>query len=89
MTEHPEHIVRLISTPTEMEAGIMMAALEAAGIKATMTGAATAGFRAEAPGEVQILVAEADVARARRVLDESDDVEVDWSQVDIGEPEEE
>jgi hypothetical protein len=67
----------------------MLAALEEAGIKATMSGAATADFRVAVPGEVQILVAQEDLARAQEVIQEGQDDEedVDWSQVDVGEPE--
>ncbi len=91
MDTHDEHVALLTSTPTEMEAGIIVGALEARGIKATMTGTYTAGFRAEAPGWVQVLVAEDDLPAAHEVLAEvkrGDDT-IDWSQVDVGEPEDE
>jgi hypothetical protein len=73
-----------------MDAGIIVAALEENGIQATPSGASTAGFRAEAPGSVQVLVAEEDLPRARRVLEEvrrDQGDEVDWSRVDVGQPE--
>jgi hypothetical protein len=73
-----------------MEAGIIVAALEQEGIKATTAGEATAGFRAEAPGWVQVLVAEADLRRAQAILEDvrhNHSDEVDWSTVDVGEPE--
>jgi Putative prokaryotic signal transducing protein len=90
MTHQPEHIKRLTSTLLEMEAGVIVSALEENGIKATLTGVATAGFRAEAPGWVHVLVAEEDLPRAQSVLDEvrkNQSDEVDWSSVDVGEPE--
>jgi hypothetical protein len=89
MSQHPEHIALLTATPTEMHAGIIVAALEENGIKATMSGETTSGMRAEAPGWVQILVAEEDLARARTVLNEvrRASEHIDWSQVDVGEPE--
>ncbi|MEX2092677.1 MAG: DUF2007 domain-containing protein [Pirellulales bacterium] len=88
--EHPEHVVPVYSTPNELEAGVIVAALEEAGIKSTMSGVYTAGFRAEAPGQVQILVAQEDLARAQEVirLGEENKEDVDWSQVDVGQPEE-
>jgi hypothetical protein len=91
MAQHSERLALLDSAPTEMEAGVIVAALEQAGIPATMTGTHTAGFRAEAPGWVKILVAEEDLRRAQRVLREValENMDVDWSQVDVGEPEEE
>jgi hypothetical protein len=89
--EHPEHVVAVTSLPNELEAGVVVAALEEAGIKATMSGTFTAGFRAEAPGQVQILVAAEDEAKAREVirLGEENKEDIDWSQVDVGEPEDE
>jgi hypothetical protein len=73
-----------------MDAGFIVAALDEHGIKATMTGEATAGFRAEAPGWVQVLVAERDLPHAQSVLDalQHEVDEIDWSQVDVGEAEE-
>ena len=72
-----------------MYAGIIVAALEENGIKATMSGEATAGMRAEAPGWVQILVAEDDLASAQDVFEQvrHQGDEIDWSQVDVGQPE--
>ena len=75
MAEHPEHIAVLTTAPNEMEAGIIVAALEREGIKATMSGAETAGFRVGVPGEVQILVAEADLAAARQVVDDAEEAD--------------
>ncbi len=89
MTDRPEHVVPVTSVPLEMEAGVIVAALKEHGIKAVMSGVNTAGFRAEAPGQVQILVAEEDLARARQILEDEQEhpEDVDWSQVDVGEPE--
>ena len=89
MSDHPQHIVRLTSMPTEREAAMIVAALEQNGITSTMSGQFTAGFRAEAPGWVQVLVAEEDLGRAEEVLAEirGEQDDVDWSQVDVGQPE--
>ncbi|MDY7108624.1 MAG: DUF2007 domain-containing protein [Planctomycetota bacterium] len=54
--------------PTEMEATLLVARLEAAGIAARVEGGISAGFRAEAPGGARVLVAARDLARARAVL---------------------
>lgn len=91
MTDHPEHVALLTSAPTEMEAGIIVAALEENGIKSTMAGQTVSGMRAEAPGWVQVLVAEEDLSRAQAVLKEvrHEGDDIDWSQVDVGQPEEE
>jgi hypothetical protein len=84
-----ENVVRLISVPTEMEAGIIVGALEEQEIRAAMAGLTTANFRAEAPGRIDILIAEHDLARATQVLETLDAEQgaVDWSRVDVGEPE--
>jgi hypothetical protein len=83
------NLSRLTSVPTEMEASILVAALDQNGIRAAMSGEATAGFRAEAPGSVQVLVAEEDLQEAQAILDDlrQRSADVDWTQVDVGEPE--
>jgi hypothetical protein len=73
MAEHSKQIVVLTTAENEMEAGIIVAALEREGIKATASGAATADFRVGVPGDVEILVAAADLDRAQRVLDEAEE----------------
>jgi hypothetical protein len=72
-----------------MEAGVIVATLEEHGIRSTFNGQTTSGFRAEAPGWVQVIVAEEDMPRAQALLDEvrDDEAEVNWSAVDVGEPE--
>lgn len=91
MPEHPEPAELLTSAPTEMEASIIVAGLEAEGIQAVMSGEFTAGFRAEAPGWVQILVHDADLPRAKQILEDvkRHNDHIDWSQVDVGQPEDE
>ncbi len=69
MTE-PDDIVSLTSAGNEAEAVAIVARLEAEGIKAQSVGGLTAGFRAEAPGYVQIIVPRADLERARKILAE-------------------
>src|SRR4051812_26195355 len=91
MARDDENLARVTSVRTELEAGVIVSGLEARGIKSTMSGVYTANFRAEAPGWVEILVAEGDLAQAEAVLDEVrlEHDDIDWSQVDVGEPEEE
>lgn len=89
MSQFPDDPVVLTSVPTEAEAAAIVLALQDYEIDAQMAGGFTAGFRAESPGEVQIVVKSADFARAEDALEEiregHDDV--DWSQVDVGQPE--
>jgi pheromone shutdown protein TraB len=82
-------IVLLASAPTEMEAGILAAALAENGITSRLTGQSVSGFRAEAPGWVQVLVAERDLSAAQEILlrVRRESAAIDWSQIDVGEPE--
>lgn len=68
MTEHQFELV--VSVPSEVEAAAIVSVLAEQGIAAKATGGLTAGFRAEAPGEVGILVAVDDLPRATEILDE-------------------
>jgi hypothetical protein len=91
MADLEENLARLTSVRTEMEGGVVVGGLEERGIKATMSGVYTTNFRAEAPGWVEVLVAEHDLERAKEALQEiqEENDHIDWSQVDVGEPEDE
>jgi hypothetical protein len=82
-------VVRLTSLRTELEAAVVVGALEEHGIRATMSGIYTANFRTEAPGWVEVLVDETDLARAQNVLNEvrADQGDIDWEDIDVGQPE--
>lgn len=79
----------LTSVRNDLEAAPLIAALAGLGIEATQTGSFTADFRAEVPGEVRVLVRHEDFARAKAALEKigEDRSAIDWSQVDVGEPE--
>jgi hypothetical protein len=81
----------LLSVATEAEAASIVTALAEYGIEALTTGGVTAGFKAEAPGSVQILVRSADLEQAQQALAEieKEEGDVDWSKVDVGKPEDE
>ena len=90
MSKRPEHTALLTSVPTETEAAIVIAALENNGIRAE-SDEYTSGLRAGPWNWVQILVAEEDLSRAKEVfaqVQEEND-HIDWSQVDVGDPEDE
>jgi len=53
--EHPDPVV-VAKYPTEFEAALTKNMLVEAGIPCEMVGAMTAGFRAETPGMVSVLV---------------------------------
>ncbi len=84
---NPEILVRV---PGDLEAAAIVNALATFGIEASTTGGYTAGFRAEAPGQVNVIVRHKDLQHAKQALAEfkQGETEVDWSQVDVGEPDE-
>ena len=89
MQESDDSVVTLAFFPSEVEATMVADELKREGIQSEPAGLLTAGFRAEAPGRVKVLVHQSDLERARTLLDEyvkSRD-HIDWSQVDLGEPE--
>ena len=89
MTDASDHLEPLTSTPGEAQAAMIVAALKDQGIEAVAEGGLTAGFRAEAVGEVKVMVWHNDLDRARQALADyrvaaSD---IDWDEVDVGEAE--
>ena len=69
MSRPHEKIEVVHRVATEAEGAMIVAALDNAGIDAQMEGALTSALRAEAPGEVGILVRASDASAARRVID--------------------
>lgn len=90
MTIDPERVEKLTTVFTDFEAAAIVAALESEGIRARAVGGYTAGFRAEAPGSVSVLVSETDLERAKAVLEElrKHGAGIDWSKVDVENPDE-
>ena len=88
MTTDPNNPEVLVSVPSDVEAAAIVAALAARGVQASTTGGYTAGFRAEAPGQISVVVRRADLDQAKRSLVEieQNQSEIDWSQEDVGEP---
>jgi len=70
MGQQGDDSTKLIEVRSEAQAALIVAALADAGISANAQGDLTAGFRAEAPGGVGVLVRRADLDRAREVLRE-------------------
>lgn len=68
MGENSNELVVLASVPTEAEAVMIVAALEAEGIEAKTIGALTSGFRALVTGDVEVVVRKCDLDRARKTL---------------------
>jgi len=91
MTTDPESPEVLMRVPSEVEAAAIVTALASRGIEALTTGGFTAGFRAEAPGQVSVMVHQDDLAPARQAITEiqQEAHDIDWSQVDVGKDEDE
>jgi hypothetical protein len=91
MPEDAQEAEVLTVVPTEWEASIIVAALIDAGVQAQASGALTSAFRAEAPGSVRVLVPRDQLAQARATLRELKEArrDIDWSQVDVGQQEDE
>ncbi len=86
--QDPDSPQLLIAVANELEAGTILSALSARGLDARMTGELTSGFRAESPGMVRVMVRHKDLARAQELLQEIslEAEDIDWSQVDVGDP---
>ena len=68
--DDPNRPVVLTKVENETVAALIVAALEERGIEAETAGALTSGFRAEAPGGVQVIVRAADRERAEEALND-------------------
>jgi len=87
MTADPNRPEKLLSVRTEIEATAIVTALAEYDIEAFAAGGYTAGFRAEAPGFVTVLVKHADLDRAKQAVAEirQQQGDFDWSKVDLTE----
>ncbi|WP_432797231.1 putative signal transducing protein [Poriferisphaera sp. WC338] len=84
-TSHPEDPTVVTSVETELEASLLIESLAEQGIEATSAGQITSGFRAEAPGLVNVLVHIKDLDKAKAAVEafNKEHIEVDWSSVDF------
>ncbi len=82
MTDHRAPVV-LARYPTEFEAALVRGILLNAGIPCEIAGIHTAGFRAEAPGMVDVLVPADREAEARSLIEqETETDDTDWTDDD-------
>jgi nitrogen regulatory protein PII-like uncharacterized protein len=66
-----QRTVVVAGAPTEPEGALIVAQLKNAGIRAELVGALASAFRAEAPGEVKVIVLEEDAEKAVDLLRQS------------------
>ena len=64
-----DELVTVATRASEVEAEVLVNVLRDAGIKAVALGGFTAGFRAEAPGWVQVQTFSRDADQAREVIE--------------------
>lgn len=86
VTNESDSVQVVASFRSAVEAAAFVGVLKDAGIRADSVGEHTAAFAAEAPGEVEVLVSEADFDQAKQIHLKicENGVQVDWSQVDVG-----
>ena len=70
MSEDADEYVKLTRVIAETQAALIVAALIDRGIQTRQVGGLISGFRAEAPGGVDIFVRRGDLERARTALGE-------------------
>lgn len=70
MSNDPLRPVELARLRTEVDAALLMAALQEAGIKAMSNGAGTSTGWPEAMGDVGVIVRQCDLERARQIREE-------------------
>ncbi|MFK7959049.1 MAG: DUF2007 domain-containing protein [Phycisphaerales bacterium] len=68
MPTTPDQPVAVFYASSEWQANLVASRLDASGIAAQVAGGITGGYRAEAPGSVQVMVRAEDKARAEEIL---------------------
>lgn len=81
-----DELVELTTARTEFEGEAIVSALAARGIEARSLGGMLAGFRAEAPALVRVMVRAGELDRARGALREvrASSRAIDWSEAELG-----
>lgn len=88
-TTPDDKLVTLAIFAGEIEATLIANEFNNLGIPAQASGILTAGFRAEAPGSVKVLVHEKNLAQAQQILEDytASRQDIDWNQINVGEME--
>jgi hypothetical protein len=90
MTADPEGLVVLTEAKTGFEAETIAHSLEAQGVRATVADAMTTELFSGAIGSAKVMVRRADLETARNALRaiKAESVDIDWSELDVGESDE-
>ncbi len=90
MPQRDDDLVVLTTATSEMQAGLFISVLDSQGIDAVgpSTAATTLRWEVGASDPYRVYVRRADLARAREALsrERADSVDIDWSEVDVGDP---
>ena len=88
--EDREEPAVLAEVPAEIEAQLIVAALETEGIEAFKSGGYASDFRVGVPGHIKILVRPEDLDRAKEAFAHlrDDDGEINWSNIGADDQEE-
>jgi hypothetical protein len=83
------NLVILTSVPNETEAVAIVSLMEQEGLRVFMSGGNDMALFAEDAGDVPLIVHRDDFEKAKTFLDEieAENADFDWSDVDVGEPE--
>jgi hypothetical protein len=89
MSNHVNDLITVATPQSEVEAQVLVDALNDAGIKAVAFASATGGTALPFPGGVAVQVPEADVDRAKAIIADvgTEGAQIDWDNVDVGEAE--
>lgn len=89
MTDQQPELVTLTNVANEAEAKSLIGLFEEEGISVFMNGGDDLSLFGEDLGDVMLIVKKSDYDQAAKLLEEieAENTEIDWSQVDVGEPE--
>lgn len=89
MTDHQPELVTLTNVANEAEAKSLIGLFDEEGISVFINGGDDLSLFGEDIGDVMLIVKKSDYDQAAKLLEEieAENAEIDWSQVDVGEPE--
>lgn len=89
MSDQRPELVTLTKVPNESEAKSLIGLFEEEGISVFINGGDDLSLFGDDVGDIQLIVKKVDYDRAAKLLEEieAENSEIDWSQVDVGEPE--
>lgn len=89
MTDQQPELVTLTNVANEAEAKSLIGLFEDEGIAVFINGGSDLSLFGDEAGDVQLIVKKSDYDQAAKLLEEieAENSEIDWSQIDVGEPE--